>query len=285
MNYVSNPKRGCGYKVAGGFYAECEFGAGGILSPWTWVLGDGLEGGVNCLAAAPPRRTVYGNLAGSLVLGELVGSDVPLYFVKDDEAMVYEGLKQRSGTVALFDHVGSKFYTAWSFAEECKQYGPSRRLSPVMARELAGQVPLPIVFTHGRMPLFRSVEARSKAIWLMNELIDGFVLEDYGVGPTWLAESWGIYSGMENGADSWLRPLLSVWHRLEKDWHLVKDNPLFQEAKVIFDNCLLVEQLFGVSWITKVGYVPEKEEDVQEVAQRMGKMGIGVIDLEAEGEQ
>lgn len=281
MEYQSNPKRGCGQKVEGGFYAEAEMGPGGMLAPWTWVLGDGLEGGVNCLAAVPPRRSLYGNTAASLVLGEFVGADVPVYFM-DEQSREYERLRRRAGTVALFDHVGSQFYSAWSFANECKLYGPSRRLSPLLAKELAQKVPIPIVFTHGRMPLFRGEAARARAIWLMNELVDGFEPEKLYLEATWLAADWGVRAAMGNGAESWLRPLLSVWHRLERDWTAVKDNPLFQEARAIFDECLLVEQPFGISWITKVGYVPKQGEDVAEAAQEMGRQGIGVIDLAGE---
>jgi hypothetical protein len=134
--YFPNPKRGCGTKVPGGFYAETEMSRGGVLNLWTWLLGDGLEGGINCLLNIPPRRAIYGNLAASLVIGEFVGADVPMEGIGIFDALheMFDGLRGRTADIALFDHVGSQYYTPWSFAQEVMAYGPSRRIPPALAR-------------------------------------------------------------------------------------------------------------------------------------------------------
>jgi len=274
--YFANPARGCGTKKRGGYYAESEMEAGGILNMWTWLLGDGLEGGENCLLSIPPRRAIYGNLAASLALGEFIPLDAPTDF--NGLEGFYEALKGRTSSVALFDHVGSKFYTSWAFATEAKQYGPSRRIMPAMAEELAKYVPLPIVFTHSQMPLFRDEVERAEAVYFIEELM-GVNGADLSMEAIWFNQEWGIYSGNDAGDSHYMTYILSLMWRLKK-W-TDKQDDLYQEARKFFNGLNYAEQPFGVSWITRVGYVPKNDADETDVADDLTAKGINLIDLNA----
>lgn len=277
-HYEPDPPRGCGRKVPGGFYAEADFAPPGPLNAWTWCLGDGVEGGFNCTAVIPPRRALFGNLAATLAVGEFISLDVPFDPHTTGVSLAYKRLSNRTSREALFDHVGAVHYTAASFADEVRLLGPSRRMPPQMARIVAGMVPLPAVYTFP-LPRFRTEAQRAAVIDLLPLLIDD--LEPVSTTATWMETDWGIYAGMDDGRAHYMRPLLGILDRIQNEWDLVGANPYYRQMRALLDDAPLVETPFGVSWITKVNYVP-KPDDPAGIAANLAQFGIGVLDLEGQ---
>lgn len=284
--YHPNPERGCGTKKPGGFYLEAGFAdrsSGGILNAWTWMLGEGVEGGVNCAITIPPRRMVMGNAAATLTVGEFISADMPTSGIETVSGMreVYGSLITQVGDLALFDHVGSVHYSAYGFVREVETYGPSRRVPPLIAEEIVKQLPMMIVFTHSRAPLFRDEAQRDTAVALVCEF-DGWTrTEDLYFGANWLREEWGVFASQQNGSDHYLIPILSMLDRIEKRKGLGLHEVL-RKAEAFFADVPFVEQVIGASWITRVGYVPDGTEDP--TATAVTRKGIQIIDLNAKPE-
>lgn len=279
--YQPNPPRGCGQKKKGGYYLESDGSPFGMLHKWVYIHGDGIEGGDNPYAAIPPRRSVYGNLAASLMFGEFVSNDVPLDVAATWAGFpalqeFYAGLRARGCEEALFDHVGSNNYSAYSFQREVLEYGPSRRVTQQMAEELAKKTPIPIVFTHSRIPVFRDEAHRETAVALGRWFADVV----YSTMPTWFAPKWGLYARQETGSGHYLDMVLRIVDRLDRDAKNVAGNELYEEAKAVLADARYVEQAFGATWITRVTYVHQDGEDKAAVAAAMAQKGIQTLDLE-----
>lgn len=256
--HVSGEARGCGSLQKGGCYATSEFGPGGTLLPWSWILGQPWLTGLNVLAAGmPPRVQVEINPQATLKSAYLwlaewkaaadPSSDIP--------------------TWGLADHVGSKFYTPLSFAEECRQRGPSRRLTPANAKKWAAQVPFPIFFTTNVYPLWASQAAAED--WLYNCLSKDSLEEGAGKlivessniyfdwNPTWKAEGWGLSKGCEWGE---LHTLAAEgFHYLDLYKGRVTPQPEHR-----------IEAVFGASWITHIVQVLDEADEVSEDLAQAG---------------
>lgn len=285
-------KRGCGYKKEGGYYLEAEMAPLGLLNLWTWLLGTGTMAGDNLLVTVPARSGIIGNMPGSLLLGEYtelkypsLGRSAELY-----EDLVHRTVMNSSEPWAWFDHVGSSFYTALSFAEEVREMGPSRRVSEKTAKQLAAMAPMPIVFTHSRVPLFESEQMLKIGLEMALMCHQGTLLlgepmelDDYVRLPTWADTRWGMTRSYEyGGQESALIPILRLLGLLDKHYHQYEHDPVWREAKTFYDRLVYREATFGASWITAISYVARKDDDREKVAARLARDGIRVIELEEE---
>jgi hypothetical protein len=186
MRSISNPQRGCGTLVKGGYYAQSSFGQFGLLQS-AWCFGSCADGGHGVVITGHPKRAqqvIYlaetlmngGNWQSGLVTGNWLPS---LYNLPE---------------MAILDHVGSNNYTPWSFAQEVFTYGVSRRITPDLARRIGKDfgANIPILFTHSQMPF----------------------MADYDPSihyPTFADEKWGIYLGDKNGSDHPMIPIIRKW--------------------------------------------------------------------------
>lgn len=289
-SFAVNPPRGCGRKKAGGFYLGAGFSMRGKLLPVAHLFGEAKRGGENPTFLVPPRQVVFGNLAASLVLGEFVSVDTPISaeaFEQDGlPAMgkLYESLAMRADTEVAFDHVGSRHYTAWQFAEELRQYGPSRRVPERLAQLIAPRLPIAIVFTHSQIPVFDSYEDRDILIELLRE-VRGDIHELEHADAVWLRPHWGLYASNDNGEVHAMRPILWAIDRLKNDPGLPGREPIWADISAELGAVTMIEQAFACSWITKVDYVLKPGESAAEVATPLASKGIGVIDLSLSTEE
>lgn len=291
--YVANPERGCGTKKEGGFYAEGTTSPNGALSLWTWILGTCTEAGLNCFVSPPARKVVQGNLAASLVMGEFVSNDVPferrIGSEKNYLGKQYATLKRQAAPVALFDHVGSKFYTPHEFMKEVRELGPSRRITPQVAEEIAKMTPIPVVFTHSDIPLFRDEAERDAVVELAAGLLSEYDQDQVRYLPTWMSPEWGLYSSCKDrGDDHYLRQILGLLSRLKRQPRLIDTSEAWAALAAVMGRANFQEQPFGATWITKITYV-KRRDDPADIADKMAKKGIQTLilsdeELDAAGE-
>lgn len=289
MRVIQRTTRGCGEAVPGGFYLSATSGPGGVLSFWTWILGQGTEGGANVYLNPPERFHTLFNLPYTLATMEHQTERV-------DGIELFTPLDKLK-QVAILDHVGSNNYTPWQFHREILDLLPSRRISPEMAAKIAPLCPLPIVFTHDEIPVVSNETHRRILLdWALDTITkhDGFErkLADYGersMSPTWWNPKWGMRSSQEMGSDHWLVPVLKAVDLVGGIDKIPEMMRTFLPPEDEGDDDMLssdiqwIEQPFGASWITRVQYIckeGETDQDVQWV-QDMGVEPVRLSDLPA----
>lgn len=280
-----NPKRGCGTKDNDACYAEgSEFSADGMLQPWVWLLGDGIN--ENLYLEVPPRQVIMINPVATITLQSLIGLEWP-YEIPEELQPLYERLNQATKSLGIADHVGATAYSAFSFAAEVLDYGPSRRISKDMARELAEIVfnsgPIPMLFTHNRMPVFRHAEDRLNARMLIEDCMDklDWNRHDY-LKPTWLHDNWGMYRNNWVGNEHYMLPILTGLSIIDHGWKEVKNSKPWQRLKDFLgnaDHVRFMEQPFGMSWLCKITYT--LDENGQADPEMLDVPGINILDLDA----
>lgn len=273
MQSTSNPQRGCGTLVKGGFYARGDSAPGGMLARWAWVLGTCISGRHNVCTVVPPRKMISANLPATLGLGRLTESlSVTLSAAT---LKVFPGLK-RIKTVALFDHVGSSNYTPWSFYSETMTLGLSRRIPPQIAKQITKYTPLPIVFTHSAMPIVDDRAIPKLGIWHREIDADNDGIDMRSFEPTFENPKWGLLAGDQHGDNHWIVPALRVIDKISlgknRPEHAIWDTPLNEQ--IVFS-----EQTFGASWITSVGYIVD-DDDTDEKLAEIEAAGIKPVVIE-----
>jgi pimeloyl-ACP methyl ester carboxylesterase len=156
------------------------------------------------------------------------------------ECMEHEGWPEptrRLGTFAVLDHVGKSFYpSAWAFAEECAERGPSRRITRQEAVALAGRLPCPVVFTHNNAPCFADMDECVVSL--------DFLRADKSWLATWLRDGFGITAGA--GGYGFDHPVVDILERLDSGMKMPTR-----------------EAVFGGSWLTYVGQVIDEGEELE----------------------
>ena len=262
MQTISNPDRGCGNLVEGGFYLQATFSRQGDLLPVTWALGHNIYGGQNLSMRVPPREDL-------LIDPEMTIDRCDLVHYTSGQAMRMAGeylgsgqrQLQRLGDIALIDHVGMNNYTAWSFASEVMKFGPSRKIAPKMAKLIADSMPMRIFFT-ADIPIFKTAEQRDDYI-----RATGISLQDnVGYEPTWKYDAWGARLDEYDDADtipsksgSWNYTIPILKHLdKEKEWLDIQP----------------IESVYFFSWITKVCYIVPSDQDEADVPDDILNAGI-----------
>lgn len=284
-----NPERGCGTLVAGGFYAQGSMSENGVLSPWTWTLGEGTEGGDNLYVALPARQMTIARLPETLQTGRLVtpeGDAIP----KEQLLPTLHKLPK----FALFDHIGANNYSAFSFAAEAARHGVSRRIPKEIAEQVAKLAPLPIVFSHSIVPTIAAAERDALIVWSRTVLADPDLLRDldtlllrehgddpdsplaqiaeglvkpFQVGRTYHDAKWGIRKvGNQqpyNGGLHWSVSVLAALAAIKAgrdEQQLYKLLPEWLTSHIT-----VAEQLVGLAWITHASYMKTGSESDAEL--------------------
>ncbi len=265
LRTVPNPQRGCGRLKEGGFYARGDSAPGGTLGAWSWTLGEHVIGGRNLTISVPARQMTVIRLSATLHTRRLMTEAVML---PDDSPLT------KLPPFAVIDHVGSEFYTPYSFARECVECGPSRRIPANVAKAIAPYTPIPIVFTHSWLPITDAGTVNDLLAWADPRLIGD---DNLHFSPTYERPSWGIRKGDYYGGDHWIIPVLRRMHEAsgEQEVHLTKLMPT-----EIVEQTLTAEQIFGISWLTRVIRVVTGEEDDAEL-ENLLKSGIEPVIAEA----
>lgn len=245
---------------------------------WSWVLGDGLMGGVNCLVPVRPQRMFHGDPAASLAIGELMPAGLvkDAHFRRDERRALYEGLVGKVGREGIFYRVPWKDVSPLQFAGDWETRRVRMDVPHSVVEWVAGQMPLPIFFMHGRMPLFRDEEQRAVAWELAAELVETMVEMD----ATWVRPGWGLGSGEDRGEGNYLRAVLEVIERLDWHWVEVADMELWQEARRFFQGVKFVEQVFGASWVGRVVYEKGSNEEWAMARFRLSGLDIEIVEGE-----
>lgn len=285
--YHANPPRGCGSKKPNSFYAEGgEFSSDGALYPWTWLLGDGLE--QNIFMSIPPRQIQLLNPILTIFFQSFMPASGPSVPIPEFRKWEYEHLKDATSTPGVGDHVGSQYYTPFSFAVETEELSASRRVSPKVAKALALAInqfgPLPFMFTHKDIPSFRSPEELQVT---MNHVATcmGKNLDSLFMQPTWKHDNWGMYARRSQwiGYQHFMIPVLIFMEILKENWGEFKDDLAWIDAREYFRGLRYVEQTFGMSWLCNVTYTMPPDEaqpdkDIMKILE--DTPGINVIDLD-----
>lgn len=296
MSHEDQPvgPRGCGSMKENSFYGGADLSVSGGLHTVTWLLGDGVEGGFNIFTEVPPRGHPIINLPATITTGELwwEGMAPPQYeAVGDpDAANRYKRLTSVTKGIGVADHVGSKYYSAHSFARELQAMGPSRKMSPTVAARLAEIIyhfgPVPIMFTHSRMPVFRTADRRDEAFALAQALGTEKLPADYFEwDATWRNPRWGMYAqqGHKTGAHHYMAYLLSYVDGIDRHWSSHKDDDDWKAFRSFMKGIRFVEQPFCLSWLTKVSYTLPADKKVKPDLLKIP--GLEFIDLDAKKEE
>lgn len=292
MTFVDrNPARGCGTKQHDAYYMEGDVGAGGALWAWTWFLGDGLDNYIWISPKdVPVRGTVVANPAACIIEQVFIKGEVPYeadLILKD----YYRDMLTRTRHIGSADHVGSKYYSAWEFALETREYGPSRRITKKMAKVFAELFmkygPFPMLFAH-KLPVFNSQSQRDHVL----EAVQACTTETINWQGKWFDAcweygEWGQYAreGQDNGYRHFMVPVLQAIGEWERSMSLVPDGYVdehWARAKEQFKKLRYIEQVFGASWMTGITYTLPKEGDKDRAAEKAQEAipGIEILDID-----
>ena len=261
----ANPERGCGTKKGDSCYGEGPGSReGGTLRPWTWLLGDGHTDFI--AVKVPARIMIEINPAATIITRGIERSPHPVL----QEIDAYHDMLERTKRVGMADHVGADNYSPYSFVREVRLYGPSRRfpksLAKVVAQKIWDNGPIPIMFTHNRMPVFDDHRHLERAVDILDacEGID-IDLDALRWAPTWEDPGWSQYTNTRsNGGDHILIPILRVIDAVENKWPLYQDSEAYSVAKNFFESVRFTEQAFGLAWLGKVTYTMPSEGELDE---------------------
>ena len=239
-----NPERGCGKKKEGAFYAENESSPGGALRMWTDILDDGGCYEEMAVWEVPSRQTIRFQARASLVACELIRMGDQFGFQDEKvDRFISLGTPAPSGRIprsGLVDHVGANHYSAYSFRQEMREKGLSRRLPKSFALELARWIAeygaCPVFFTHSRIPVIGDNMAECEDI--LAECM-GYNPEKVWRLPTWYHEGLTMYATKDldsySGHSSVLIPILSLVNQLDRNWQVHAENPAYMRALEFFD--------------------------------------------------
>lgn len=260
---VNNAPRECGTMKKGGFYFGSSMSAGGTLRVAWFPFGDFSEVYIDCGEIA-----AVGQYVGHWPLSAVTHGARPYNTEAEVIRMYQQGttrrpgyaeLRSEFGTLALFDHVGEKYYTPHSFVEEMKVRGPNRRTSPQTAREVAQlaarevngiayTLPFPILFT-AKLPVFtrkqRTAVERLLQDWGGREW-EGFTWE-----PTYLN---GLSPSIDgySGSDHFGTVLIHAMHQAKMGNEVTRNQAPLKALAAITSKCYHVEQPFAGSMVCNI---------------------------------
>jgi hypothetical protein len=259
IRVVRAMRRGCGDLVPGGFYAQASTSRQGTLKAWTWTLGTMIDhpDALNLMLKPPPRAQLIINVPASLATGCIVSEPT-----RAPEESDYPGL-QHVPRMGLIDHVGSAHYTPMGFVHEIERLGVSRRITLDIARAIEPWLPIPILFTHSRLPLLREEDVPVAESLAWQGLIPpprshygpSFELDPRSTIPHWAIQVIRWVSGEP----------IDMW----------PDRATFREDCIDWQ---WTEQAFGMSWITNVVYVLRRD-DPPGLPRELASIGIETIQV------
>lgn len=277
-----NPPRKCGTKKHDSFYAEGgELEIGGALRIWTWLLGNGMED--NVFLEVPARQVVAIDPVLTVFFKSFMYPTDAKIVIPEELEELYDRLNLAMKSPGVADHVGANYYTAHNFASEVRTLGPSRRIPKKTARYLAEIIsimgPIPMLFTHSKIPVFKDIHQLNEAINIFHEVTNHYLYDTTLFWePTWMADDWGMYARRDQmpGDDHFMLPILSMIDDIDSG--IIED----ERIEDFFKSLDYVEQTLGLSWLTKVTYTLPKDDnplayddDIYEIP------GLNILDLDA----
>lgn len=254
---LSNEPRGCGKIQEGAVYMGAPLGVG-PLAKWAWVVGklwdsDEDESIRYSPDILPNRQQVEIDWAGTKAAGRLTDEPVE----KDDGPLF-----------AVADHIGSCYYSPWSFYLETISRGPNRRVRRDMAKLWARNVPFPILFGSKDVPWFDSQEHAERFLfWAVKEgLIPlskfhppgdaGSTLKIFIASCDWTPTWTGKYFLSSSGNNGAGHPAMLVIKALEQaGWEELEIPPAAYPSS-------FQRVIFGASWVTRICQVLDDKDDL-----------------------
>lgn len=275
---IEDDPRGCGNLVPGGYYlsaVDC-FAAAGALQAVTFPFGDGLGNVVSCAGSVPPRGMLLINPAATFATQFLVRAEV-----RPEGGELYDRLIGQVLAEGLVDHVGSRHYTAASFATELHERMPNRRVHPDVARQLAQRLPLPVVFTHSQVPWFRHQDEIDQAMEFCQQFTGD---RTFYYGPNWLRPEWGVFASQDDGRDHFMLPILGMLDKLRREWRHIQNVTWWQVVKAFFDGLEYEEQPFAISWFVRAIRIVDEEHPPTREDADAGILAAKAVNTEADDE-
>ena len=247
---IDDLPRGCGHLVPGGYYlssvgCDSKFGT---LQNVTYPFGDGTDNVIYCKGVVPSRGMLLVNTAATFALQSVTQFDASSLSFRDGQRNLYESLCQRVLDIGLIDHVGTRHYTPVQFIAELYDRMPNRRIHPELARKLANLLPLPVVFTHSHIPVFRDERERDVALALYEEYAE---LNDVRLDTNWMLDDWGVFANNYDGRDHYMLPILALLDKVTRDWQQLAHSGYWRRVKKYFDSLTYAEQPFAISWFVQ----------------------------------
>lgn len=227
---VSAAERGCGKLKKGGLYLGASMSASGSLLTL-----------VPLLPAAEfevaPRKMILmstAELAGQMALYDYTIPSIPI-----------------PHSQVLVSHVGKRFYTPFSFMQELKDRGPSRRISPQDLPDISA-FPIPIIFTHDEAQILNKDGGMPK--WLMDSAAVPGIL-DYVQSWKDFHYTWDTPGfGWDIEADTIMMLHHPMFHIYK---HLVELKEQRKYTRFLREHQVYLEPgIFCGSWITHAFWVP-----------------------------
>jgi len=259
IEYMVPRARGCGMPVKSGTYLASDGSSGGSIKTATWLLDWCLTDAPSAqfTVQVPPRAMMQIDPLASVLTRSLVPPGTMEPTVTDDLAQV--GVLGRFG---LADHVGESNYTPWSFFQELREQGPSRRVPHAVAAELAKHLPctiiffmpLPIIGTRQEVDNWLTFGNRAGIETVAGQRNDN---HNFRLAPTWEHPRWTILTRLWDGGPRLETPYYGEDHFeiaviAAADFAGSERNAVAQTW---------VEMPFAVSVITKARYILRDGED------------------------
>lgn len=260
MQEIVDFRRGCGHLVPGGYYLSsvgCDSRMGSLQAV-TFPFGDSLKDIVFCKGVVPSRGMLLIDPAATFTL-QSITTPTKLLALQGDEADLYHSLRERVLEVGLIDHVGRRHYTSAEFTSELYDRMPNRRVHPDVARKIAPMLPLPVIFTHSQIPVFRSSDERGQALSLYQEYAE---LGDVFIDTNWMRPEWGLFAHHDDGRDHFMIPILALLDKLTRDWQQLAHSPWWRKVKEFFDSLQYAEQPFAISWFVQAIRIVNDDHDL-----------------------
>lgn len=267
---IEDVERGCGHLVPGGYYLSSagSFASNGRFHAVTYPLGDGLNDIIDC-TGIPSRNMMTINVAATFALGQITKQEMIPTTWQGENRDLFDGLKKRVGEVGLIDHVGSNSYS-WpnKFADELFEYGPNRHLPPNMVRQVAKYLPVPVVFTHRRVPVFRNQSQIDRLMACCQALLDSFNPAERYFASNWKRPSWGALAHYERGDDHFMIPAIAMLEAWDRQW--LRHEPVWQEVGSIAAEIQYVEQPFAMSWFFRAIKIVDDKHPIDAADRKAG---------------
>jgi len=271
---IVDVERGCGHLVPGGYYlssADCFSSSGGFHAV-TYPFGNGFNQLIDC-SIVKPRNMMTVNPAASFVIGGITKPDMTPKSWSYQDGALYSGLAGRIGRLlGLVDHVGSNYYpTPSQFTEELFEHGPNRHLPGAVVKQIAKMLPLPVIFTHRMVPVFKSAEQIARLMACCEAKMDSFRADERHYGPNWLREKWGALRSYDRGGDHFMIPAMQLLDTYASRRHnLDPDDLVWQEVGRIADDIYYEEQPFAISWFLRAIKIVDEKHPIDEADRRAG---------------
>jgi len=265
-------ERRCGHLEPGAYYLSSAgmFSKNAGFHAVTYPFGNGIDENIDC-TGVPMRGVATASIAASFTLGQITKQHmIPKYMQRGGNEL-FQSLKKRVGDWGIVDHVGSVHYK-WPnhFTDELFMYGPNRNIPANVVREVAKYLPVPVLFTHSRVPVFRDTGQRDALMDCYAQKSDCFVRQAWHFGPNWERPSWGALRDYDRGDDHFMIPAIALLERWDRERAKLEGDPVWDEVGRIAASIMYEEQPFAISWFFRAIKIVDEKNPISSEDRKAG---------------